>query len=667
MTNHDDLHDIETRLRASLHERAGDVDTTPALYERVQQQATRGTWVRRGFALAAAAAVVAGAFAIVPSLLPDPAPFDVVDTPEESLPSDGPTADEDAQPALPEDTGLTATLLDLGIAHAEDDGAGGSVLYVRDRVVRSPVQVVSLATDQDGGTGLVVAGRADGSIGVVTNDGTGDQFDLVVEASANGSRAVATPGADGIAWIEGRDLHVLPLEADGAEVRVLPLEGDVPDDLQVEQWVSRADAQVLLATSGEGGLWSIPMDDSSVSDTAPTTPALVLEETAVDGAILPNLVTVTLRAPVDGSAPLVLAEGDDLRAVPTQLPVSSDMELTTGADGTVVLLDRLGTGVVLPFVDGALGQRLTEWQSPRITAAVALGPSGPGAGEEPSRDDPSALGLPTDAPLVATDGIDLVIRSADGSIDRRTVYRPAAESEAELGDLAVRPGSTASDGLVAVESFSEGETSVRFVQLDGDTASPVGSILVTTGPVSGLVWADDGSAVAWTDDAGLNVVTVEGDGEVPGAPQQLATDPRPVLDWTWTGDDGTRTSGSFAVLANGTGTEFLGVDRFRNGEYVATFPGNGSDRLVFDTHATPGAAIGPDVSAELLGFGVDLRWGADGDQFGELASPGVVGGDVRVEVSGGQVVVMGSQQHVLVTFDGDVVELPMLTDWDVLD
>lgn len=669
MTTHNDQHDVETRLRASLRERAGDVDTTPVLYERVQRQATRGQWVRRGFALAAAAAVVAGAFAVVPGLLPDqPLQPGVLEEPEDTAPGDATPTEE----APGEDSSLTGMLLEAGVAHAVDDGSGGSIVHVGDRTVRSARQVVSLTTASSGASTVVVAGRADGSIGGINVGDTGDEFDQLIDADANGGRAVPTPGADGVAWFEGTDLHLLPL-ADGAAVRVLPLEGDVPDDLRIEQWFAQADAQVILASDPDGGLWSIPMDDSDVFDTAPTDPAFVLDEAALDGALLPTLATVTLQPSPEG---VVLAEGDDLRSLPTELPTGTDLTLTTNDVGGLTVVDReTGTGFLLELVDGALGAPVTGWQDPQITAAVqvvVLGSDAEEADEAGDRASTEAhtLGLRTDAPVIATDGVGLVIRAANGTTTRRDVYEPVAESEAVLGDLAVRPGSTPDDGLVAVESSSEGETSVRFAKLEGDAAAPVGDILVTDGEVTGLVWSEDGTVVAWTDSTGLHVATVEGDGAVAGEPTTLYDDTRPVFDWIWTDDDGSRTSGLLAVRVGEGGTEFLGVDRFGNGEHVATQPGGGGDRLFLDTHANPGAAVGPDVSAAVNGRVVELFWGADADRFGDLPDPGPYdfAGAISVEVSGGQVIVMSADGAAsMVTFDGEVIQLPPLTDWDVLD
>ncbi len=515
MTNHDDQHDIEVRLRAALRERAGDVDVTPALYERVQQEAARGVWLRRGLAVAAVAAVVVGAFAVVPALLPDPAPFDVVDTPEDSLP--GGDA-ESPDTALPGAGGLTAALLDRDLAHAADDGAGGSVLYVRDRVVRSAQQVVSLAAGRAGTAGTVVAVRADGSIGVVARDGTGDQFDAIVDAAPNGGRAVVTPTGDGVAWIEGRDLHVMPLPADPAGERVLPLEGDVPGDLRIEQWFSQADAQVILASAPGGGLWSIPMDDSNVVDTAPTTPAFVLAEDALDGALLDDLRRVELvRDPTGAELRVRVAGGEDGSAFGL-VATGTDVELSTDGQRVVVHERDAGIGEVLETADGAVSAGGFSWEDARITAVTPLGD-----GSDDATDG---------TPEVTAVGTSLLVTEADGTTTELPVLE-GAEVEATLGLAAARPGGTRDAFVVAYENQAEGESSIRFAQVVDDTVVRADAVVVvgqTGQQLTRLTWSPDGQGLTWVaDDGSSGTVAVTVDEAADGSVVvETATDEAPT-------------------------------------------------------------------------------------------------------------------------------------------
>lgn len=496
MTNHDDLHDVEARLRAALRERAGDVDTTPALYERVQRQAVRDTWLWRGLAVAGAAAVVAGAFVIVPALLPDPTPFDVVDTPEDSLPSDGPTAAEESQPAVPDGATATDQFVARDLVRAEVQPDGSTEIVAGTRRVRTTAEVASLATGRDG---LVVAVLTDGSIGVLSTGG-GDAFDLEVAANPNGDGAVPTPAGDGIAWIEGSNLHVLPLQVGGGEVRVLPLEGDVPDDLHIEQWFAQADAQVILATAPGGGLWSIPMDDSDVFNSAPTTPAFVLAEDALDGALLDDLTRVELALDPTGTELRLRVAGnpEDTRAVSLGTP-STDVELSTDGKRLVVHDREAGVGEVLEPTAAELADGMFSWDAPTISAVAPLPRAVVG--------DTSAAGTPE----VTAVGTSFAVRNEDGTTTELPVLE-GAEVEATFGLVATRPGSTREAFLVAYENQSEGETSIRFAQVVDDAVARADAVVVVGEQgqqLTELTWSEDGRTVSWTASDGTSgTVTV---------------------------------------------------------------------------------------------------------------------------------------------------------------
>jgi hypothetical protein len=680
MTNRTE-HEMETLLRSSLAERSQDVEVTPALYERVKRQASRGAWLRRGVALVGVAAVAVAGFVIIPPLLPDsPLEPDIADTPDAAPTEDAtaaPTEEATAAPTEGASEGATpdpavpapevpAALAQANVAFADDSGT----VTVAGRTLTSPAPVVSLAVSPfwTETAGYVAAGLDDGRIGIIDQSASaGASFDVLVDAAANGGGVAFSPDGDAVAWIEGTDLHILPLASELDGERVLPLEGDVPTDLRMEQWFGAADAQLVLASDPAGGVWRIPMDDSNAYNSAPTEPASLLpaaaDADAVDAALLSDLSVAVLRVPADGSVPTLMLDGlpvtlDDISAASTELAV-------TGASLTV-LDPTTGVGSRRDAdVDSVA--LVASWEVPGVTAVAPLpGSAAADSTGASSPSDASALGLWTDAPVVGTAGTDLVVRGADGTVQTIAVYPP--ESEATLGRVAIRPGSTLDEGLVAVESFSEGENSVRFVALRDSAATPVGDVLVTDGPVTGLVWSDDGRQIAWTDTTGLYAATVLGDGDVDGDGDQLSTDARPVLDWVWTDGLDEITRGYLAVAVDGgTGVELLGIERGAPGVLGLTGPAGGSDLLQFDTHANSGAAVGPTVIAELAGGGAALRWSADGDQSGDLADPGIVGGDVRVQVSGGHVLVLGMQRQVLVTFDGEVVDLPAAADWDVLD
>jgi len=294
--------------------------------------------------------------------------------------------------------------------------------------------------------GAVAAGLGDGRIGVVDqrSDG-GAEFDVLVDAAANGSGVAFSPDGDAVVWIEGTNLHVLPLASAPDGERVLPLVGDVPTDLRLEQWFYGADAQLVLASDPAGGVWRIPMDDSNATNSAPTEPASLLpaaaDAAAVDAALLPDLSIAVLRVPSDGSLPTLTLDGlpvplEEIRDVGTELAV-------TGS--SLTLLDpTTGTGSRRD-ADADSTDLVAAWDAPGVVAVAPLpvrvvtdGPSTPSA-------DASALGLPTDASVVGTAGTELIVRTADGQEQRLAVYGPG--SEATLGRLAVRPGSTLGDVL----------------------------------------------------------------------------------------------------------------------------------------------------------------------------------------------------------------------------
>lgn len=661
MTTHDDL---ETRLRASLRERAGDVETTPHLYEEVQRRASRGAWLRRGFALAGAAAAVVLAFTVVPTLLPDqPLQPDVLPSPEDVLPTEDAT-EAPTEGAAP---GVTDALLQARVAFADDSGT----VTVEGRIVTSPAPVVSLAVSPfwTSADGAVAAGLEDGRIGIVDQraDG-GDAFDALVDAEANGSVAFS-PDGTAIAWIEGTDLHILPLASELDGERVAPLEGDVPPDLVIEQWFYGSDAQLIYASDPAGGIWRIPMDDSNATNSAPTEPATLLpaaaDREALDAALLSDLSTAVLRVTAEGSTTLTV--GDVVIPVDAVSAVTTELVVTGGAmtvfDPTTGVGSRREVGV--DSID-----LVAEWTTPGITAVAPLPAPIGGEGDDTAATDASALGLPTGSPVIGTAGTDLVLRFSDGEVRNLTLF-PQPETEATLGRLAAMPGSTTEYGLVAVESSSEGQNSIRFAGLRDGGVEPVGDVIVVNGPVTGMVWSEDGRHLAWSDAAGLHVATVDDAGEVAGdtAGTLLTDDARPLLDWVWTEGTQGATSGYLTVaVAGGTGVELVGIARAAD-DTLRLDPavGGGSDRLMLSTHGNPGAAASPEVTAQVGGGTAVLTWSADGDQSGELADPGLVNGDVRVVVSGGHVLVLGMERQVLVTFDGNVVDLPTAADWDVLD
>lgn len=99
------MEDIERRIRESLQARAGDVEPTPMLWERVQQRVRKDRVWNWSLAAVAAAAAVLAAVVVVPGLLTDRQDLEIVDpmasptaTPTPT-PTDAPTPQATDEPA----------------------------------------------------------------------------------------------------------------------------------------------------------------------------------------------------------------------------------------------------------------------------------------------------------------------------------------------------------------------------------------------------------------------------------------------------------------------------------------------------------------------------------------------------------------------------------------
>jgi hypothetical protein len=669
--------DLETSLRRSLAERADGVEATPALWRRVADRTGRRS--RLGPVLGAVGLVAAVTTAVV--VLPGLRDTDVA-VPDIAEEPDAPVTATPGEPATDELVVPGLAALPMAVAQVGEDGlllraADGDVLRRLDEPTWDVVTVVAgPGWTPAGGVVGFVADTPDGTVvGTLDQrDGAGTGATFTLPAAPNGDGLVVSPDGEALAWLEGTDLHVLPLASEPAGLRVLPLER-APDGLVLQQWVDVVDAPTLVATAPGGGVWSLPIDVGGVTDTAPTAPAIELPVGVgvTDAAYLPDLRLVT-TAPlppgvaVDGAT--ILAIDDDPTLIPAPLDVSQELVLTTSGELATLVDPTTGAALLLTFgPDGPDAQ-------PIEGAVTALAPlAAPGVPTVPPSpaDTPTAapdLGLVTDASLLGTDGRSLLLRTVDGTVEQREVY--PAESEAALGLLAVRPGSTPDDGIVAVVSSSEGETSIRFVGLLPGTAAPVGDVAVADGDVTGLVWSQDGQELAWSDAAGLHLarVALEDDGaplvfrdrvDVPGVTA-------PVVDWVWDAGTGRDTSGRL-LTGDVSGLGVVTVERVGGVLSVGGVEPVGPARPFRDTHATSGAAVGPSVGIATVGRVLLLDWSADGDLSGDLPEPGTVGpiDATRVRASGGQVLVQGPDRAVEVTFDGRVSVLPSATDWDVLD
>lgn len=288
----------------------------------------------------------------------------------------------------------------------------------------------------------------------------------------------------------------------------------------------------------------------------------------------------------------------------------------------------------------------------------------PGGTPSPQVHEPT--GLRTDLLVLAADRGMLVLLDPSGGEASIKL-----DEETEYLDLAVRPGSSAADATVAVVADGPQGTSLEVVRVGGGRllADPV-VVAPLDVPPTGLVWADDGTLVAWTDGERLTAADVAPDG-TPDAPVDLGAAQGWIAAWDWQ-DDGAATGTVTLVASRDDGG--LAVERRRVtreegagvvlGEVVET-----TDRLVLDAAATDTTGSPVQWVIEQRADQVLLSITGDEDvpvaTVPVTAAPGtyVVGGGVAVVVTD-----MGSNDGIQrVTVDGAVTEIALWRAYDVLD
>lgn len=238
-------------------------------------------------------------------------------------------------------------------------------------VVRSddvPDDVVSLAADPtwtsgDGVVGLVLGEQAD-AVGLLDMSlPSPDGLAWTMPAAPNGGRVVVSPDGEALAWMEGGDLHVVPVSSGPQGLRVQPVEGG--DGLVLQQWVSQADAALLLATRPDGGAWRVPMDVSNVFNTGPVGPAEPLGDDVLDIATGPDLRTYEVVPAGPDDILLRVEDGE-----PSTVVVRVGSRAFDVAAGTtsIELLGPDAAGRLLVRTDGGV-----------LALFLATSTSGPGA------------------------------------------------------------------------------------------------------------------------------------------------------------------------------------------------------------------------------------------------------------------------------------------------
>ncbi len=283
--------DLEERLRASLHDRAGDVAAGPERAEAVRRRVLRRRRRRSAAPVVGAAAVVLAALAVAPTWLAaptevavDPEPGEVAEDAAEAPAGTAPPEPGDEGPRAAPEPGADAAPSDgeAGFAPAEVDPLvplerveglrqrlGSLALLEEDGALRvvggEPGPV---ATGPPGVGPLAVAARGDGvrvayRLGSAAAPPAGCLDVLVLRDVATGREAeVSTscpgpaafaPSGQQLAWIE-----------EGATLRVVDVEGALEGDAEQWRWSLAADGDLAVrAWLGSDAGWRLVVAEAT--------------------------------------------------------------------------------------------------------------------------------------------------------------------------------------------------------------------------------------------------------------------------------------------------------------------------------------------------------------------------------------------------------------------
>lgn len=519
---------IDELVRASLRERAGDVEPTPALWNRVDGRLRRRHRRRvAAWGLVGVTSVLA-AVAVVPDLLTD----DDTRIPE-IVPID---------PALPGDVGwppmaastpdgfgmldVAAGSFDLRVEGTDLGRAGvavrrGSTIDVHDLALVSAEGLVTVVSEDSFVTLDDPGSAATDTVPSVAWAGDAPWL-AIAQQTADGTRVSvrSAPTRPATATDEPAELAVLPAgtrvldwagptRTSGDRSRLLVLEGE---QLRVHELERSGDGWVLVDTSD--ALEGVRvLAGGFVADTAGN-------ETALHTLVREDGRVALRRDPVDG--------GPGSSAFLDVLDDADTSELWVQVrDGRTLLGDGQDAWVV-DFDDGFGGSLAVG----RAVSRAGLLATGRQAAPEPTPGDPAAED-PLDAPsreaalpgpVALADGRDLVLLTADGPV---TIATLPAEGESLLRAVAVRPGSDVDDLVVVSLTEAEGFPDLRWTEyVDGElrvsweTFPPgqrPGAGQGTPPAVSRPVWSPDGDSLAWLERQGAELtVRVVGWGDGPG-------------------------------------------------------------------------------------------------------------------------------------------------------
>jgi hypothetical protein len=545
---------IEDRIRTSLQQRAEDVEPTPALWQEVDRRITRRRWRTVGVWSLAGVAAALAAVVVVPGLVGSTTP-----TPEIGGGVPGGPA---PAIAVSDGAGLgwldlrSGTVTPLDGSGGTDDVGRIEQIAVRPGSTPGDHDIVAVRVRPDGFTELLVdVARPDqdglGSMGQLSEHERG--FVPSVAFSPDGSMLAITIPSVSIGGGDGTTVVLRPYEpgefpelglataTSGVSYASVELDGMAT----IVGWSDAASGSDAVST-----LYVRPGDAEERS----AGPLVAVDiEVADDGTALmtePRPVVAGEAGTVEAMA--VDRSGTAARTV--QLLRQADgmtleVSHTSGASEGVFPVGSGGDGYTLHTAGDAIlvfdGERAELWSwtlndglsggqtLPVTTTAVALFdlPGGIAAPDDPTTDEPEVdepatddgagddqgeTDGPVEGPaVVATDepvllaGTRELYLLRDG--ERELLYQFDPEGEARIIEVAVRPGSTPEDLTAVVLTAAEGMMDLRVLEVvDGQVTGPAVPLEGQYGPglgredrssfsITGPVWYEDGSSLAWLE------------------------------------------------------------------------------------------------------------------------------------------------------------------------
>ena len=384
------MKDIERRLRESLRARAGDVEPTPLLWERVEQRIRRDRWRVWALAAAGTAAAVLAAVVVVPGLvddgreveiLADPTPSPTATATEEPTPAPSETASEAPSEDGTLEPSVVADLANLVVTDGTTiqlvTAAGDPVQELVTLPAEGEATIVSLevrpgstvddltvvfAAEAEGMSDLRYVQLRDGE--VIGPEYLPDAYQVSPDTVADGTLSpVFSPDGRHLAWLEvprgepqgPAGLRTICWTDDGpgtgetaTDNAAFGLEDiDTEHPLTLEDWIwdevaEDGSAKGELRAVGPAGLYHI-----------------AIERQADGGLAMPGE-PVRLGGGGDGAFIDIdnAYVGDDAHGVPTPGP---EFQLLAAGDGT-----QDAEGVAYTLLHAPPGGPTTEWPLPDL-------------------------------------------------------------------------------------------------------------------------------------------------------------------------------------------------------------------------------------------------------------------------------------------------------------